>query len=257
MSKHFITFGGGEIKYINAGNRLINQANETKFFDCVELYGIQHLKQDAEFVKKHQDFITKNKRGFGYWLWKPYIIKKKMEKMKDGDILFYLDAGCEIDVKKKKLLEKCFKIIKDDKIIGSTCGPEKTGHLEKNWTKMDLILKLGANESKYIDTVQRQGGTNMFYVCDEMRKLVDEWYNISCCYDLINDSKSKTANYPTFREHRHDQSIFSLLTKKHGIFSKLSLYQCGIVIERNFSFHSNIGKKPIMKKPKMKMNFFL
>lgn len=180
-----------------------------------------------------------------------------MEKMKDGDILFYLDAGCEIDVKKKKLLEKCFKIIKDDKIIGSTCGPEKTGHLDKDWTKMDLILKLDVNKSKYIDTVQRQGGTNMFYVCDETRKLVNEWYDISCCYNLLDDSSSKSSNYPTFREHRHDQSIFSLLTKKYGIFSKLSLYECGIVIDRNYSIHSNIGKKPIMKKPKMKMNFFL
>ena len=76
--------------------------------------------------------------------------------MKDGDILFYLDAGCEIDVKKKKLLEKCFKIIKDDKIIGSTCGPEKTGHLEKNWTKMDLIL----NIDQVIDRIYMYSWTN-------------------------------------------------------------------------------------------------
>ena len=257
MSKHFITFGAGDVKYINAGQRLVGQANETGFFDGVELYGIEHLKKEEEFVKTHKQFIINNKRGFGFWIWKSYIIKKKMEKMKDGDILFYLDSGCEINVKKKNLLEKCFDQVKKDKIIGSTCGSEKNGHLDKNWTKMDLIIKLDVNQPKYIDTVQRQGGTNMFYICDQTRKLVNEWYNISCIYHFIDDTKSDNDNYPTFREHRHDQSIFSLLTKKYELFSKMTLYNCGIIIERNFSIHSNIGKPKIENKKKMKMNFHL
>ena len=42
--------------------------------------------------------ITKNPRGYGYWLWKSYIIKKTIEKMSDDDILLYLDCGYEIDI---------------------------------------------------------------------------------------------------------------------------------------------------------------
>ena len=65
----------------------------------------------------------------------------------------------------------------------------------------------------------------------------------SCIYHLLDDSKSVNPNYPGFNEHRHDQSIFSLLTKKHGLFSKTSLYSCGVLVERNISGLSKIGKK--------------
>ena len=37
----------------------------------------------------------------GFWLWKPFIIKKTMENMNDGDVLLYLDCGCELDNNKK------------------------------------------------------------------------------------------------------------------------------------------------------------
>ena len=56
------------------------------------------MYNDKEFWKKNGDFIEKNKRGYGYWLWKSYIIKKTMDMMKDGDILLYLDSGCEINI---------------------------------------------------------------------------------------------------------------------------------------------------------------
>lgn len=260
MSKHFITFGSGHMGYINAGKRLTEQARQTKLFDSVQFFSVDNLKKDTTFWNKHQTFIANNKRGFGFWLWKSYIIKKKMEQMKDGDILLYLDCGCEIDIKKTKSLGTCFEQVKKDKIVGTMCGSEKNGHLEKDWTKMDLILNLNMNESKYVDTVQRQGGTNMFYVCDETRKMVNEWYDISSIYHLLDDSKSINSNYTTFREHRHDQSIFSLLTKKYELFSKSSLYNYGIVVERNISGQSRIGQPKIEKqnkKMKMKMKFHL
>ena len=258
MSKHFITFGSGNSSYIDAGKRLTDQAKQTQLFDLVEFFTIENLKKDPVFWNKHQRFIINNKRGFGYWLWKSYIVKKKMEQMKDGDILLYLDCGCEIDVKQKSKLETFFKQVKKDKIVGTMCGTEKNGHLERDWTKMDLFLKLNMNKPEYTNTVQRQGGTNMFYICDETRKIVNEWYNISCDYHLIDDSKSVNKNYPTFQEHRHDQSIFSLLTKKYKLFSKLSLYNSGIVVGRNISGKSRIGQSKIQKRDdKIKMIFYL
>ena len=72
MSKHFITFGAGDNKYINAGSRLCKQANDCKLFDNIELYGKTQLQNNNDFWKKHRFFIEKNSRGFGYWLWKPF-----------------------------------------------------------------------------------------------------------------------------------------------------------------------------------------
>ncbi len=260
MSKHFITFGAGDNKYINAGNRLCKQANDCKLFDNIELYGKTQLQNNNDFWKKHRFFIEKNSRGFGYWLWKPFLIKKKMETMNNGDILLYLDCGCEIDIQKKTELEKSFKVIIDDKIIGTMNGSGHNGLLEKDWSKMDLILYLNMNEPQYINSVQRQGGSNMFYVCKETKDLVNEWYTIACIYHLLDDTRSKYKNSATFKEHRHDQSIFSLLSKKHNLYSKTSLYDYGIIINRNYSSQSKIGvsqKKHPRKNPLLKMKIGL
>ena len=46
---------------------------------------------EPEFIINNQKCLNKT-RGGGYWLWKPYIINETLNKIKDGDLLFYLDA---------------------------------------------------------------------------------------------------------------------------------------------------------------------
>jgi hypothetical protein len=233
MNIKFITFGSHN-NYIDAANRLIDQSKQLNIFTETILYTSEYLKKDLEFWNKHGNFINKYKRGYGYWLWKPYLIKKTMENMNDGDILLYLDCGCEINYNKKDKLLESINIVKTDKIIG-TCT-----HIEKNWNKMDLIIKLDMNDDKYLNTPQRQGGANLFLVCNETRKLVDEWYALGCDYHNIDDSPSIEKNLDCFKEHRHDQSIFSLLTKKYDIFSKTLLHR-SVDILRNRSGQSKLN----------------
>lgn len=232
MNIKFITFGSHN-SYIEGGKRLIKQANELNIFTESILYTPEYLKNDVEFWNSHSDFINKNQRGYGYWLWKPFIIKKAMENMNDGDILLYLDCGCELSCNKKSELLKCIDIVKTDKIVGTLTL------VEKDWNKMDLIKKLDMEKSEYLDTNQRQGGTNLFLVCEETRRLVNEWYSLGCDYHNIDDSPSNTQNLENFREHRHDQSIFSLLTKKYNIYSNHGLDN-SIYVIRNFSLNSKI-----------------
>ena len=37
----------------------------------------EHLKIDKLFWENHGKIIENNSRGYGYWLWKPYIVKKQ------------------------------------------------------------------------------------------------------------------------------------------------------------------------------------
>jgi hypothetical protein len=119
MSKIFITFAAGDQKYLDAANRLISQAKSANIFDQTILYTAEDLQSDAEFWSKHGHFIENNPRGYGYWLWKPYLIKKTMSKFKYGDVLLYLDCGCEIDKRNSVLIKKYFEIVKWDKVIGT------------------------------------------------------------------------------------------------------------------------------------------
>jgi hypothetical protein len=99
---------------------------------------------------------------------------------------------------------------------------------------MDCILKLEMLDDHYLNSYQRQGGTNMFYVCDKTRDLVNKWYEIACDYHIIDDSPSIVPNMECFRDHRHDQAIFSLLTKKYNLFSSHRLSDA-IEMVHNFS----------------------
>lgn len=227
--KVFITFGGGAQRFIDAGKRLIEQAESTNYFDKLIFYTPKELQEFPDFWNQHSDFISKNKRGYGYWIWKPYIIKKTMESMNDGDILLYLDAGCEIGGSKMERIPEFFNYVKEDKLIGTTYPCR-----EKDWCKMDLLEHFEMENSDLIETGQRQPGTVMYCVCEETRSIVDLWYHNCCNYHLIDDSPSLKKNVKTFREHRHDQAIFSLLTKKYNLFSKKNLNNC-VHIARNRS----------------------
>jgi hypothetical protein len=218
-NKIFITFGGGNNNYIEAGERLINQAKSLNVFDETILYTDKYLINDKDFWNKHGNFILKNKRGYGYWLWKPYIIKITMDKMNDGDILLYLDCGCEINKQKKVLMNELFEKVKEYNIIKTTT------QIEKVWNKMDLILKMNMNDEKYLNSTTHQAGAIIFYINKLTRNLVNEWYTIACAdnYHYIDDTPSIAPNVPEFKEHRHDQSIFSLLCKKYNIKNDINL----------------------------------
>lgn len=231
----FITFGSHS-NYIEAGIRLYNQAASFKLFHQMKLYTFIDLQKDAEFYEKHSEFIRQNKRGCGYWLWKPYLIHKNMNAMKNGDVLLYLDCGCELNIRKRNKMIELVHLVKKHKIIASNT------EIESIWNKRDLLLKLNvADLPQIVSTPQKAAGAIIMLVCDETRKLVNDWYElaISNDYHFIDDTPSIYPNILSFKEHRHDQSIFSLLVKKYGLCNWIS-------ISDYVSYNRNISGKSRM-----------
>lgn len=209
-----LTFGGGSKKFNSAGNRFKMQLEELKVFDTVVALNEQDLKTDNKFWKQHEKFIENNSRGYGYWLWKPYLIMRQFECMKDGDILFYADAGCEVDFSKKEKfinLKKYF--LEGDSVL---LAHKQHGYKEEHYCKMDTIVALDCNADRIRKTPQYQAGILALKNTKEVRDFVKRWYE-SCFledYHLLNDTPSKLQNAHRFKEHRHDQAVFSILYKK-------------------------------------------
>jgi hypothetical protein len=212
-----ITFGDGHERYRIATKRIVAQAEEIGLFNRIENFTDEDLQAHTDFWERHAAFIKKNRRGHGYWIWKPYLIMKTMETMVDGDLLLYLDSGCEIDIRRRDQLIRCFEIARRDFVM---CVPTQWEHL---WSKMDLIVHLNCNHSDYLNKPQAQTGRILMRVCDKTRQFVRKWYETGCNYHLIDDSPSVIQNLDSFKEHRHDQSIFSLLGKRMNLFSKQTL----------------------------------
>ena len=209
MKIFFLTFGGPLQNYHDAVKRLCEQAKNMEIFH--EIIGLteKDLINDNEFWNKHSDFIKSNQRGYGYWLWKSYIIKKTLEQMNNNDILLYMDCGCELNHLARDDLNNKIEIVKTKFILGSSACKEK------DWNKINLINYLNMNEDRYLNTRQNAATIIMIYKNDLTTNIINEWYTICENYDLINDSKSNIIEHRTFIEHRHDQSVFSLLTKKY------------------------------------------
>lgn len=211
-NKHKIwgtTFGGGGQRFYDAANRLKKELTDINVFDTVIAYTDEYLKNDSEFWNKHHNFIANNSRGYGYWIWKPYVILKTFNQMNYGDILVYLDAGCEV-VNNPDSVDKMHKLISDTSNISYT----STGHNEKKYTKMDLFKYLNVDKNTDIhNSIMHQAGVIIIIKNKHTVAFITEWYNNMCDYHLVDDSPSILQNDTSFIEHRHDQSIFSLLIK--------------------------------------------
>lgn len=216
MTLNFLAFGS-HANYIEAGKRLLNQAKSLDLFDKLDLYNADDLKKDKDFWDRHGEFIQNNKRGYGYWIWKSYLIDKTMDKLNDGDILLYCDIGCEIIQNEKRYILEYIEAVKKYKILAHALYVTN----EYAFSKMDLILKLGMTNYNEVYFCQIESGIILLEVNDLTRKIIKEWYNLMCDYHNIDDSPSINKNVFFFYEHRHDQSVFSLLLKKYKLFTDI------------------------------------
>lgn len=230
---YFLTFGH-DGNYKDAALRVSNEAKKTNLFDVILTYTAKDLQSDTEFWNQHSEFIHSNHKGYGYWLWKSYLILKTFQQMQDNDILLYADGGCEIDSNKKELINDLFQKVDKDLIISSYWNSDGRDPSEKVWSKKDLLIHLGFSDNPTIHNRQSQATSICFKKCEKTLRFVNEWYLTSCNYHLLDDSPSIQPNYHCFLEHRHDQSIFSLLVKKYELCSENSL-SSAIYLSRNRS----------------------
>ncbi len=234
--------------YLDSRKKLI--ASSKKFSDFDEYHAFAPWDLDIEFRNKNHA-ILKQQRGDGYWLWKPYIIDKILTQMDEGDILFYADAGCYF-IKPAKILIDVFTI---SSLPIMTFELE---HAEKHWTKKDCFIAIN---HKCLHPKQRQACYHLWRKNKVSEKIVKEWLHYAQDPQLITDLPSKHPNYTGFIEHRHDQSIFSLLTKKHNIpvFRDPSQYGNEFINQYKNSPYKQIirstRKKSSLKKPIFKSPF--
>ena len=212
----FITFSDG-IKY--KYKRIIEQAKTSKFFkECIP-YTLKDL--DKDFTEKNSNFIENNPRGYGYWIWKPYIILKTMKKLNYNDIIMYSDSGSVINPNGFKRIKYYYELLKSYDMI---CFQIKYDEIE--WNKKDTVDYIfnifGNSNYNLLNTKQITPGTILLRNNEKTFNFMKLWYNISLNYHFIDDTLSNSPNFKEFIEHRHDQSIFSLLTKLYG----MNIYFC-------------------------------
>jgi hypothetical protein len=210
MSKHcFVTYG--DIRYQQAKQRLVSEAHQFGF-DHVCAYGRVDLPKS--FVNKTSPWIN-HKKGGGYWIWKPYILKNAFEKLNDGDILIYLDAGCQLNKAGKKRYEEYIALAKAN--TGSL-GFVLTGKPEVAYCNDAVFSHFNINKYADLQENNQIAATCLVFIKNDFTAtLIEEFYQMALNYpQLFSNSLNKITTRPDFIGHRHDQAIFSILRKLRG-----------------------------------------
>jgi len=213
---YFLTFGAGRSEFLAAAARLRLEAEKTGIFTEVLSMSDADLRADKGFWSRYGAFIEGNPRGFGFWIWKPYIILKVLQRLAEGDMLIYADAGCEFDMRFVGNIPRLGPILARKKILGMLGSSNDITH-----SKTSVCSALGLVDAQRRRLGHMQAGIIYMRKCEEIDRFIQKWYD-TCCLDphRVDDSPSTIPNHPDFKEHRHDQSVFNILLKLEGLYNQ-------------------------------------
>ena len=209
---YFLSFADRRLQ--KSLKRIKKQAKEIGVFDKIYCWDERNL--DKSFWKKWGNFCRTN-RGFGFWIYKPQMVLQVFEEMQDGDILQYCDAGCHIHKCGKMRQLQYFDMLEQSE--SGIIAFDQEGCIEKEWTKGDLFDYFSVRlNSDITESNIYCGGIFIMRKCKKSIDFVNKW--ISVWYNnirLLDDSPSISPNFEDFKEHRHDQSVFSILCKINNV----------------------------------------
>lgn len=192
--------------FITYGNSLFFKRARLAVF-CATVFGrfdncIRYCEDDidSEFRQQHHA-ILKCERGGGYWLWKPYIIKKTLAEMSKGDYLFYSDAGA-IVLRNIDVLINELAFYEQDVMAFELTYPEN------QWTKEELFHNMDARSDQFRQSKQILSSFVLIRKSPESEKFISKWLEYSCNEINITDKPDpRVQQDKVFEAHRHDQSF--------------------------------------------------
>jgi hypothetical protein len=180
-------------------------------FKSCQAYGLSDLPRMA-LSRGGQEILLTRKRGAGYWVWKPLIIWDNLISAKEGDILMYTDAGSKLVSSPVPLLD----LAKAQDVVAF-----QLPFVESQYTKRDTFQLLGVEALN--STTQVLASFVLLRRSVVSLGFVSQWLTYAQDSRAVTDDPNTLGkdNFPGFVDHRHDQSVFSLLYK-HWNFTAYS-----------------------------------
>jgi hypothetical protein len=233
MPTVFVTFGAGSLGWKQASRRLAHSALKLNLFSEVVTLGEDWLKSDEpDIFRIIKNFRSEgNKKGFGYYVWKPALLHKIHKEFPGHDIL-YMDAGSQIETNldSRKII---YELITTN--ISRGLAWQLPNHIEKYWTKNELIKRLNV-PSSIQESNQIQSGFILIPAISQRAEFVKNFYELALESDgFYFSDETHNPQITGFIGHRHDQSVFSILWKQ---------FKFGITADKTFP--ENIDLFPII-----------
>jgi hypothetical protein len=209
--------------------RILARSAADKGIDRIYNYRRSHM--DPAFYHQHRQILTQ-KRGGGYWLWKPYFILKALEDLPENALLIYSDSGVvftkPIDALLKEMEHSSMLIAANGKPVPLAYHLKREAWPLFEAQQLPIILKHPAVWAFFM--VVRNTAEN--------RAFIAKWLEACTHADALTDAPfDRSQQEPGFDWHQHDQALLSALValqpEKKKLIGKPTLKrQYGVV-----SFH--------------------
>lgn len=225
---HFVTFGNKS--FSNSKKRIVEEASKLDLFTSLTSFG----EDDVEDLIKTIDKRIRNARGFWWYTWKPYIIYEKLKKIKCGDVLVYCDAGMTVhnNSRTKDRMNHIISLVKNESLCPTgiasfitTGNPGQRLEYMYNTKNVCDYFNISYKNADILDTQQIQAG--ICFICKSSISLdiIKRWYDAALTNPelfvgdmrFIKDKAYQVNRFDGFKDHRHDQSLWSILCKLHEI----------------------------------------
>jgi hypothetical protein len=214
MKIYGITYGSN--RYENRCKVLTEKAKKSELFNNFEYLTENDLNDRFKHIFGK---ILSFPRGGGYWIWKAYIIFNKLITLEENDILFYLDAGCDLNINPEST-KRFNEYI--EMVTKSECGllrfelPElyerdytnkKTfEYFQNKYDRLNITDDIYNNKYQLMATVFIMRKT----------KFVMDFFQIVLSILCDNPILFTDIYNENIINHRHDQSVMSLLYRHMG-----------------------------------------
>lgn len=207
MKVILISFAAGDQKWYRSQSNLV-ESSKNKSIDGYISYNESNLEKS--YKEKYKNILNRSHRGYGYWMWKSHILQTTFNNLNDDDIILYVDTGLSFLHKIDYLINEC---IKNDVVLFINGD-----HLNKKWTKRDAYVIMDCDNETYYNAPQVDASIQLYKKSEYSKTFLDEFSLYSENVNVISDLPNiKGDNLPEFVDHRHDQSILSILAKKYNI----------------------------------------
>lgn len=154
----------------------------------------------------------RQRRGCGWYAWKPYVILHALENNPSDAVVLYVDADTYPVVDIRMLFKLCER-------EGGVLLFEATGHSNHQWCKRDCYIVMDQDVPRYHECQHAVARFCAFQKSSWLaRQILYEWLTY-CVNPRANtfDPSVLASELPGFKEHRCEQAILTLLAHKHGV----------------------------------------
>ena len=231
-----LTAGLGSNDFQGAALRVANDLIQFNLNFDIRVLNEKNLQNlcPSFYTRAAASDISKS-RGYGYWFWKAELVCRVFEEIGNSDLgIIWVDSGNEVFPSRwtKRKLIHMMNVARREGVLAYALRTE-----ERKYTKQEVFEHFNCKSAENED-LQFQANFFMLHGATG-RKIASEWFeSVSTNPELLEDKSRFSPE--GFVEHRHDQSLFSLICKMNGVQPSISppptgKYGCKSILKAAFS----------------------